>query len=182
MSNQVELFRQGVLIGNWNEDEFGKQLAAGQSNVSYEQDARYTTVQKGSYTTNVNDGINQYYEQAVCPDKHNGVQREILFEHLGANTTDNRYKTTYGTTWSQAEGDKAADPSLRKSLAAQKKEQWAKEQVASKRGHAYNTETNQNYTEKKTDGPIDRTHHFTGKLTNTFGSPHQKLRLRENGV
>lgn len=174
-------YRQGVLVGNWNEDTFGSQLAFKEPIVQHGQKEMYKTVQKSSFTTGVKDGIGQYYEQRVQPEMHKGVKADLLFSHKGADTVETRYKTTYNTSWSQPDGADAPDPTLRKSKISAKRAQWDAESAAGSRFGAVTTENKVQFNESNSiiaTGPNDKTHLRTQVLEKTFAQPHRKLRLR----
>lgn len=176
--DQTESYRQGVKIGNWNEDEYGIQLSRGETIVTHGQVDHYTTVQKCSFTTGVKEGIQQKYEQQVQPEMHKGVDRDILFYHKGADTAETRYETTAGTSWVDANL-----PQPRKSLVAQKQAQWEKDTNACKRmgGTVYETEAATNFTVENSAmaSQPNHEHHRKNVLAETFSQPFRKLRLRE---
>jgi len=174
----ADQYSTGCLIGNHVEDGYGAQLASGNSVVTHGQESQYTTVMKGSYTTGMMEGIDQYRVNQVQPEVNKGVPKDILFEHNGAPNKEELYNTSYTATM---------NPNVtvpqRTSLRDQKQKQWDAEKAACSRNNKpYESTTASEYVEDNSCivQPADKTHLFKGELTRTFESPHRKLRLRTN--
>lgn len=102
MADTTLQFRHGVLIGNWNEDQFGVQLSR-DPNPPLSREMQWTSEMTSKHTNPVNeDTLAQFVEDRIAP-RPGYVDKKMLFEHRG-DPVDTRHLTSYNEAHSLGQG------------------------------------------------------------------------------
>merc|ERR1719223_1745710 len=126
-------YSHGVLIGNRNEDAFGKDIFEGNTVSSSHPKV---SIQQGSYRWPDELASRDYVESKMHSVETPSLEKDLLFAHRGDQPKDARYETT--THLAQTLGREGFQSKPLTKL-EKKKLQWAKEKEENSRHRTYTT-------------------------------------------
>jgi hypothetical protein len=111
MADPTLQYRHGILIGNWNEDQFGVQLAR-EPNKEPPAEIHFLSQTRGafgvptevkSYEGVTQDTLTQFMEDRVFP-RRTHVEKNMLFQHRSQPAQGTRFLTTHNASYSSGGG------------------------------------------------------------------------------
>jgi hypothetical protein len=102
--DRTQQYRHGVLIGNWNEEEFGLERQANPASAAtgLPSGEHFKSVHKASYTRPEKEALYAAADARVsAPDRRKGVGASLITQNGVSGTQF--YESSYAKSWGQGQ-------------------------------------------------------------------------------